>query len=210
MVASCHITCRIRGWSKTCQAITKSLWTHTDKLCPRLSTTTPLESQQNGTACLKTDRLQKLLVNIHPFLHLLVSQPSDSWVWGFHSGWKLQQLQLRCSRTSPPRCPGDEGVPDPHPKTARSRDRPNTAAGCQLRVASPSSSAAQEDEGTASQSQCNGARASRQHSGTDPSPTAVSGTIWQCEALHSTAHQLRVGLEGAGPSGDLSQAKPGC
>lgn len=53
------------------------------------------------------------------------------------------------------------------------------------------------------------ARASRQHPGMDPSPMAISGTIWQREALHSAAHQFRLGLEGASPSGVLPQAKPG-
>lgn len=35
--------------------------------------------------------------------------------------------------------------------------------------------------------------------GMDPSPMAISGTIWQREALHSAAHQFRLGLEGATP-----------
>lgn len=205
MVASCHVTCRIRDWSETCQATTTSPWTELDKLWPHFSTTTSSESQQNGMSGLKTVRLQKLLTNTHLFLHLLVSQPSDSWVWVFHGGWKLQQPQLRRSCTSPLCCPGDEDVPGPHPKAARSTDGLGAAAGCQLRLASPSSSTVRQDEGTV-----RAGAMSRQHPGTDPSPVAVNGTIRQRKALHNTAHQLRLGLEGAGPRGVPSRAKPGC
>lgn len=116
--------------------------------------------------------------------------------WGFHSGWKLQQLQLQCSHTSPLHCPGDEDVPGPHPRTARHRDDPNAAASCQLAVATPCPSTTHEDDGTASQSGCNGARASRQQPGTDPSHK------WLHRAERGSArrsHQFRLGLEGAGP-----------
>lgn len=78
--ASCCITCRIwcQSWSKVCQAIKKSPRTHPDKMCPRLSDRTPSESQKNYEMGLKTERLQKFLINTHLFLHLLVSEPSDS------------------------------------------------------------------------------------------------------------------------------------
>lgn len=127
-----RITRQIGGWCKTCRATTKSPQTHRDKLCPCLSTTAPLESQQNGTEAFRTVRLQTLLINTHLLLHLLLPQPPGLRVRVFHSGWKLQQLQLQCSPTSPRHCPGDEGVPGPHPRTAQlSRALPHRA-GCPL------------------------------------------------------------------------------
>lgn len=205
-MASCHATCRIGGWSKTCQAITESPWTHPAKPCPRLSTTTLSESQQNGAAGLKTVGLQKLIINTRLFLHILVSRPSDSGVWVFHGGWKLQPLQLGCSCTSPLRCPGDEDVPGPHPDTGGSRGRPDAAA----------------EELPARPPPLPGRTRARQARAAAMGPEPAGGTSGRIQTprpyvapsgsarlLHSAAHQFRLGPEGAGPSGVLSQAKPG-
>lgn len=68
---------------------------------------------------LKTVRLQNFfLINSRLFLHLLVSEPSDSSFWVFHSGWKLSLGRLQLQQEQPsageavaaqlyliPRCP---------------------------------------------------------------------------------------------------------
>lgn len=137
-------------------------------------------------------------MNTHLCFHLLFSHPSKTCAWVFHVGWKLQQLRLGCSHTSPLDQPEDEDVPGPHPG---SRDHSNRVAECQLRASSPSFPAARRMKAQPARA---GATGSEPTGSTrmDPGPTAGSSSTRLCLPVQTGTERLR----GAGVV--LAEAQP--